>query len=80
MTLDFLHDDGPFTAQHYAFLVTDDVFDAAHRRLTDQQITIWADPDRHHPGAINHRYGGRGLYFLDLDGHILELLTATDAD
>lgn len=29
----FLADLGRFTKQHYAFLVSDDVFDAAHQRL-----------------------------------------------
>jgi hypothetical protein len=26
---------------------------------------------------INNRRGGRGVYFVDRDGHILELLTRT---
>jgi hypothetical protein len=26
-------------------------------------------------GRINHRNGGRGFYFRDPDGHILEVLT-----
>ena len=27
------------------------------------------------PGVINHRDGGRGLYFEDPDGHLLEIIT-----
>lgn len=33
------------------------------------------DPPQHRPGQINHRDGGRGVYFLNPDGHFLEILT-----
>jgi len=75
MALDYVDDPGPFTAQHYAFLVSDDVFDAAHRRLVAGDITIYADPHQHRPGQINHNDGGRGVYFEDPDGHLMELIT-----
>jgi catechol 2,3-dioxygenase-like lactoylglutathione lyase family enzyme len=32
------------------------------------------------PGEINHHYGGRGFYFRDPDGHLLELITAPYGD
>ena len=67
---------GPIGAQHYAFLVGDEEFDAAFGRIRDDQgLTYWADPGRSQHGAINHRDGGRGLYFEDPDGHLLEILT-----
>jgi catechol 2,3-dioxygenase-like lactoylglutathione lyase family enzyme len=75
VALDYLDDPGPFTAQHYAFLVSDDVFDAAQRRLEDGGTTIWADPHQREPGRINHNDGGRGVYFEDPDGHLMELIT-----
>ena len=75
MALDYMDDSGPFTAQHYAFLVSDEVFDAAHRRLVDGDITIYADPHQLQPGQINHHDGGRGVYFEDPDGHLMELIT-----
>lgn len=59
-----------------AFLVDDDTFDAAHRRLNDADAATYADPGRNQPGKINHRYGGRGIYFDDPDGHLFELITA----
>ena len=74
MTLDYIEDSGTFTAQHYAFLVSDDVFDAAHRRLEADGIQIWADPHQQEPG-INHNDGGRGLYFEDPNRHLMELIT-----
>ena len=30
---------------------------------------------RERPGEINHRYGGRGVYFDDPNGHLMELIT-----
>ncbi|MDN5855971.1 MAG: VOC family protein, partial [Actinomycetia bacterium] len=67
--------DAPVQSQHYAFLVTDDVFDAAFARIRDTGITYWADPFHQQPGQINHDHGGRGIYFDDPDGHNLELQT-----
>jgi catechol 2,3-dioxygenase-like lactoylglutathione lyase family enzyme len=61
--------------QHYAFLVGDKEFDAAMDRLTAWGATYWADPMHNRPGEINHRSGGRGVYFADPDGHNMELLT-----
>ena len=40
VTLDYVHDDPPFTEQHCAFLVDDTTFDTAHRRLLDDCIAI----------------------------------------
>jgi catechol 2,3-dioxygenase-like lactoylglutathione lyase family enzyme len=74
VTLDFMNR-SDVAGQHYAFLVDDATFDAAHRRLLDQGIPTWADPDHREPDAINTRWGGRGVYFPDPDGHNLELLT-----
>jgi catechol 2,3-dioxygenase-like lactoylglutathione lyase family enzyme len=76
VTIDFMRDEAPFTAQHCAFLVDDETFDAAHAFLLEQQVSIYADPGRRQPGEINRRYGGRGVYFDDPDGHLMELLTA----
>ncbi|MCX3064037.1 VOC family protein [Streptomyces beihaiensis] len=61
--------------QHYAFLVDDELFDRAYRRLRDQGIEHWAYHDRRGPGEINHEHGGRGVYFHDPAGHGLELIT-----
>ena len=61
---------------HIAFLVDDATFDAGHQRLVDGRVPTYADPGRRQPGQINHRYGGRGVYFDDPDGHLFELMTA----
>jgi catechol 2,3-dioxygenase-like lactoylglutathione lyase family enzyme len=73
VSLDFL--EGPVHPQHYAFLVDDDEFDEIHRRILDRGIAFWADPGQTRAQQLNTNDGGRGLYWLDPDGHILEILT-----
>jgi catechol 2,3-dioxygenase-like lactoylglutathione lyase family enzyme len=75
VSLDFAETSGSITPQHYAFLVGETEFDAAFDRLREQDLPYWADPGRTQSQAINHRDGGRGLYFEDPDGHLLEILT-----
>ena len=74
-TLDFVEHDGPITQQHYAFLVTEAEFDEVFGRVTQRNLQYWADPFRHEPGRINTWDGGRGVYFDDLNGHLLEIIT-----
>ncbi|TJZ54111.1 VOC family protein [Streptomyces piniterrae] len=61
--------------QHYAFLLDDELFDRAYRRLCDRDIEHWADPQMSRPGEINNGHGGRGVYFKDPAGHAIELIT-----
>ena len=75
VSLDFAETTGKITPQHYAFLVGEEEFDAAFDRIRDQELPYWADPGRTRPEVINHRDGGRGLYFEDPDGHLLEIIT-----
>jgi catechol 2,3-dioxygenase-like lactoylglutathione lyase family enzyme len=75
VSLDFAESSGEIAAQHYAFLVGEDEFDAAFGRIRDRGLTYWADPGKSRPGAISHNDGGRGLYFDDPDGHRLEIIT-----
>jgi catechol 2,3-dioxygenase-like lactoylglutathione lyase family enzyme len=74
-TLDFVHVDGPVKSQHYAFLVTEAEFDEIFARITDRDLPFWADPGHNEPARINTWDGGRGVYFDDLDGHLLEIIT-----
>src|SRR5207248_888964 len=79
VTLDFM-DHTDVSSQHYAFLVDDGTFDAAYKRLLDNDIETLADPDHTEPGEINTRWGGRGVYFPDPNGHNLEILTRPPTD
>jgi catechol 2,3-dioxygenase-like lactoylglutathione lyase family enzyme len=74
VTLDY-GDANEVRGQHYAFLVSDDEFEAAFSRIRTGGIGYWADPVHQRPGEINQRNGGRGVYFEDPNGHNMELLT-----
>lgn len=75
VSLDFMEQPGEIAAQHYAFLVTEAEFDAAFARIEDERLDYWADPARTKLREINRRFGGRGVYFRDPDGHLLEIIT-----
>ena len=75
VSMDFMQKDGEVARQHYAFLVGEDEFDAVLGRIEAKGLAYWADPARSRPGEINRHDGGRGVYFEDPDGHLLELIT-----
>jgi catechol 2,3-dioxygenase-like lactoylglutathione lyase family enzyme len=75
VSLDFSETSGDVAPQHYAFLVGEPEFDAAFARIREQGLDYWADPRQTRRGEINRRDGGRGLYFQDPDGHLMEILT-----
>jgi len=75
VSLDFAESDAQIASQHYAFLITETEFDEIFARIRECGLAYWADPGRSRPRAINHRGGGRGLYFEDPNGHFLEILT-----
>lgn len=61
--------------QHYAFLIGEADFDAVLARIRGKGLDHWADPARTKPHAINRNDGGRGVYFPDPSGHLLEVIT-----
>src|SRR5437667_375162 len=61
--------------QHYAFLVSEKEFDQIFGRIKERGLDYWADPGRKEKGRINRHFGGRGVYFLDPSGHLLEIIT-----
>jgi catechol 2,3-dioxygenase-like lactoylglutathione lyase family enzyme len=76
VTLDFRDSDADrITTQHYAFLVSEEEFDAIFGRIKADGVPYFADPGHRRAGEINHNDGGRGLYFPDPDGHNLEIIT-----
>ena len=74
VSLDFV-DDVEVHPRHYAFLVTEEEFDEIFGRIRTRGLDFWADPFQRHPGEINTHDGGRGVYWLDPDGHVLEIIT-----
>ena len=80
VTLDFYDAEGAGSPQHYAFLVTDDEFDRIFAGIREQGLDYWADPGHRQPGEINTHDGGRGVYFDDPSGHMLEIITRSYGD
>jgi catechol 2,3-dioxygenase-like lactoylglutathione lyase family enzyme len=75
LTVDFDNWDD-FERHHYAFRVSDPEFDGIFARVQAEGIPYGSGPRSSEDMAINHRHGGRGFYFKDPNGHLLEVLTA----
>jgi catechol 2,3-dioxygenase-like lactoylglutathione lyase family enzyme len=75
VSLDFYEKEGNISSQHYAFLINELEFDQIFARICSRGVQYWADPGKHRTGEINRNDGGRGVYFEDPDGHLLELIT-----
>ncbi|HEX5008280.1 MAG TPA: VOC family protein [Hyphomonadaceae bacterium] len=73
--IDFLDADGDITPQHYAFLVDESEFDEILGRIRERGLSYWGDPAQTKASEINHHDGGRGVYFEDPNGHLLEVIT-----
>jgi len=76
LTLDFDNSDR-FDIHHYAFHVSDPEFDAILKRVQEAGIAYGSDPENLESKELNSWNGGRGVYFRDPNGHILELMTRT---
>ncbi len=75
VSLDFYNNDGEISSQHYAFLIPENDFDQVFGRIVGKGLPYWADPVRQRPNEIYKLNGGRGVYFVDPDGHLLEIMT-----
>lgn len=73
--LDYANTDGEIARQHYAFLVSETEFDDIFGRIRERNLPYWADPSQTRTGEINRNDGGRGVYFEDPNGHLLEIIT-----
>jgi catechol 2,3-dioxygenase-like lactoylglutathione lyase family enzyme len=62
---------------HYAFHVGDAEFDAIFGRIKEAGIPYGSGPFSQEDMHTNTWRGGRGVYFKDPNGHLLELLTRT---
>ena len=76
LTMDF-DDRDVRESHHYAFHVSDEEFDGVFGRIKAENITYGSGPRDLDDMQINTRREGRGFYWVDLDGHILEVLTRT---
>ena len=81
VTLAFLSaGDMEIQLQHYAFLVSEAEFDQIFGRVKARKAKYWADPMMKQEGKTNTHFGGRGVYFQDPSGHLLEIITRPYGD
>ena len=73
VSLDYADHNGAIPPTHYAFLVSEEEFDAIFARVTERGLRYWADPGHTRESVINNH--GRGFYFEDPSGHNMEVLT-----
>jgi len=65
-------------SHHYAFHVSDAEYEAIFDRVKAKGIPYGSGPFNHTDGQIYTRRGGRGFYFEDPYGHLLEVMTVPE--
>ena len=75
LTMDFADAKGTVAGQHYAFHVSDSEFDAILQRVKDAGLAFGSGPQSLEDGKLNAWNSGRGFYYKDHDGHVIELMT-----
>jgi catechol 2,3-dioxygenase-like lactoylglutathione lyase family enzyme len=70
----------PRTGQshHYAFHVSEAEFEAIFGRVKARGLPYGSGPDHHADRQLYTRRGGRGFYFEDPYGHLLEVMTVPE--
>ena len=63
---------------HYAFHISDADFEAIFGRVRAKGLPYGSGPRNHTDGQIYTRRGGRGFYFEDPNGHLLEVMTVPE--
>ena len=77
LTFDF--DDEPEPrSHHYAFHISEAEFEAILGRVKDKGLPFGSGPFNHTDGKLYTRRGGRGFYFKDPNGHLLEVMTVAE--
>ena len=77
LTFDFADEEEP-QSHHYAFHISDAEFEAIYERVKAKGLTYGSGPYNHTDGKIYTRRGGRGFYFEDPNGHLLEVMTVRE--
>jgi len=79
LTLDFSDEPEDWGAGlHYAFHVGESEFEAIFSRVKAKGIPYGSEPHDHANSRTNTRRGGRGFYFEDPSGHLLEVMTVPE--
>jgi catechol 2,3-dioxygenase-like lactoylglutathione lyase family enzyme len=78
LTLDFADAEPGGHGHHYAFHVGEAELEAIWSRVKAKGIPYGSGPDHHTDGRLYRRRGGRGFYFEDPYGHLLEVMTVPE--
>jgi catechol 2,3-dioxygenase-like lactoylglutathione lyase family enzyme len=74
------YDPGTNQCHHYAFHVSDTEFDSIFARIKARRLPYGSGPYSSNDGRTYNRRGGRGLYFKDPYGHLLEIMTVPETE
>jgi catechol 2,3-dioxygenase-like lactoylglutathione lyase family enzyme len=77
LTLDFADEPEP-QSHHYAFHISEAELEAIFDRVKARVIPYGSGPYNRTDGQIYARRGGRGFYFDDPNGHVLEVMTVPE--
>jgi catechol 2,3-dioxygenase-like lactoylglutathione lyase family enzyme len=77
LTFDFADEPQP-ESHHYAFHISDAEFELIFGRVKAKKLPYGSGPYNHTDGQIYTRGGGRGFYFEDPNGHLLEVMTVPE--
>ena len=65
-------------SHHYAFHISEAEFEVIFGRVKAKGLAYGSGPYNHTDGQIYTRRGGRGFYFEDPNGHLLEVMTVRE--
>jgi catechol 2,3-dioxygenase-like lactoylglutathione lyase family enzyme len=77
LTFDFADQPEP-RSHHYAFHISEAEFEEIFGRVKAKGLPHGSAPYNHTDGQIYTRRGGRGFYFEDPNGHLLEVMTVPE--
>ena len=77
LNMDFGDGRDEFEVHHYAFITSDEEFDQVLGRVKAEGLKYGSGPRSLEDMEINHLHQGRGFYFRDPNGHVLEVITHT---
>jgi len=77
-TLSFMKAD-QFAGYHLGFHIGEDDFDLILSQLQTAGVPYGNDPRESTNLRTDHPFGGRGLFFVDPNGHLFEVMTQREA-
>ena len=64
-----------FQSYHLGFHIGEEDFDRILSRLQEAGVPYGNDPREHSNMRTDHPFGGRGVFFLDPNNHLFEVMT-----